>query len=113
MLAGVWQVLKKLFWLLFSVVLIWLSVANRAAVDIALTPFNYAVRDVPLFLIFFTGILVGLVLAAAVTGWLRLRAFTRHRKTERRADFLSEQVSELAETKHKDQAEIAHRAATD
>lgn len=113
MLTTLWQITRRLFWVVFSLALIWLAVANRHGVTISLAPFDVSPPSIPLYLIFFFGILVGLLLAAGVTGWLRLRAFSDHRKVERRADRLTEQVSELSEQHHREHAEIAHRAASD
>lgn len=113
MLTTLWQIVRRLFWALFSLALIWLAVANRHGVTVSVAPLDIPEFNMPLYLIFFVGILVGLILAAGVTGWLRLRAFTKRRKVERRADRLTEQVSELSEQRHRDHAEIAHKAASD
>lgn len=112
MLSNIWKFLRRLSWFVFAVLLIFFAVNNRQGVVLSLEPFGF-LPPVPVFLIFFAGIFVGLIAAAGVTGWLRLEGFTKRRKAERRASYLEEQVSALSEDAHKQRAHEAHKAATD
>ncbi len=91
-----------------ALVLIIFSISNRASIDLAFYPFDY-VLTVPLYFVLFTGIFIGLIIAASVSGYLQLRGFARRRKAERKATELEEQVSELSEEVHSKRSEEGHR----
>lgn len=112
MLSSLWIFCRRLLWVAFAVLLIFFAVNNRQNVVISLEPFGY-LAPVPAFWLIFIGIFIGLIAAAAVTGWLRLQGFTKRRKAERRADYLEGQVSALAEDAHLHRAEKAHNAASE
>jgi len=107
------SLIRRLFWILLGVFLIFFSVNNRTAIDLVFEPFDFIVPGVPAFWLLFIGIFIGLILAATVTGWIRLKGFARRRQAERRADFLEDRVSALSEDVHKSHAEKAHTAASD
>lgn len=75
------RTVRLTLWILFSVFIIALAVLNRHTVDVWLLPGS--TLPLPLFLVFFAGIFVGLIAAALVTGWLRLKSFTSKRQAER------------------------------
>lgn len=105
------SLIRRLFWILLALALVFFSVNNRAPVQLSFEPFAFSF-PVPAFLLIFIGIFIGLMLAAGVTGWLRLQGFARRRKAERRAAFLEDQVSALSEDAHKTRAGQAHEAAS-
>ncbi|MFC4346878.1 hypothetical protein ACFO5Q_03360 [Kordiimonas lipolytica] len=104
------SLIRRLFWILLALFLILFSVNNRGPVQLSFEPFEFNF-PVPAFLLVFAGIFIGLMLAAGVTGWLRLKGFARRRQAERRASFLEDQVSALSEDAHKAKAGEAHKAA--
>ena len=106
------SLIRRLFWILLALALVFFSVNNRAPVTLSFAPFGFS-ADVPAFLLIFIGIFIGLILAAGVTGWLRLKGFARRRKAERRASSLEDQVSALSEDAHKVRAEGAHESASE
>lgn len=112
MLPSLWIFLKRVLWVLFAVLLIFFAVNNRQDIVISLEPFGY-LAPMPAFWLLFAGIFIGLAAAASVTGWLRLQGFAKRRKAERRASYLEEQVSALAEDAHQHRADKAHTAASD
>ncbi len=101
------KLIRHTFWFSLAACLILFSVNNRQLVDVSLFPLegDYAI---PAFFLIFVGIFIGLLAAAGVTGWLRLKAFTRRRKAERRANELEGQVAALSEDEHKKNAKEAH-----
>ncbi|SDD23829.1 lipopolysaccharide assembly protein LapA domain-containing protein [Kordiimonas lacus] len=105
------SLIRRIFWILLALFLIYFSVNNRTPVDLRFAPFDVTFA-VPAFLLVFVGIFIGLLLAAGVTGWLRLKGFARRRQAERRAAYLEDQVSALAEDAHEAKARRAHDAAT-
>ncbi|NVJ70096.1 MAG: hypothetical protein HWE08_07070 [Alphaproteobacteria bacterium] len=104
------SLIRRLFWIALALFLVFFSVNNRGPVLLSFDPFDVAF-SVPAFLLVFLGIFIGLSLAAGVTGWLRLKGFTRRRQAERRATYLEDQVSALSEDVHKVRAGQAHEAA--
>lgn len=110
MAQGFASLIRRLFWILLALFLVFFSVNNRGAVTLQFSPFDFTL-PVPAFLLVFAGIFIGLFLAAGATGWLRLKGFARRRKAERRAAYLEEQVSALSEDAHKTRADDAHRTA--
>ena len=109
-------VIRRIFWFVLALLLILFAVSNRQNVVLSLEPFGALGEPVPVFLVLFLGIFIGLLIAGGVTGWLRLKGFARRRKAERRAGHLEDQVSALAEDVHKAHAVSAHetaRAATE
>jgi|GEM_PF-1716273 len=104
------SLIRRLFWILLALFLIYFSVNNRLPVALSFSPFDFTF-SVPAFLLVFAGIFIGLMLAAGVTGWLRLKGFARRRQAERRASYLEDQVSALSEDAHKAKAGDAHRTA--
>jgi uncharacterized integral membrane protein len=106
------SLIRRIFWILLGIFLIFFAVSNRTRVTLSFEPFGTA-GNIPVFLVLFAGIFIGLILAAGVTGWLRLKGFTRRRQAERRASSLEQQVSTLSEDVHKAHAAEAHEAARD
>ena len=104
--------LRRLFWILLALGLIWFSVSNRHAVPLSLAPFPWY-ADLPLYLIFFAGVFFGVALSVVVSGWLRLKGFLRAHKAERRAKALESEVAVLAEDSQRRQAETAHARASE
>lgn len=107
--------IRRLFWLLLAAVLVIFSINNRMWLPLTFEPFGVSF-ELPVYGILFLGIFIGLLVAAGVTGWLRLKGFAARRQAERRAGYLEDQVSALAEDAHKTHAEEAHskvRAATE
>jgi len=104
--------IRRLFWLALALALIFFSVNNREAVPLRFEPFSFTVA-VPAYGLLFLGIFIGLIVAGAVTGWLRLKGFTKRRQAERRAGQLETQVAAMAEDAHKGHAAEAHAAASD
>ncbi len=107
------SLIRRLFWILLGVFLIFFSVNNRTAIELVFEPFDFVIPGVPAFWLLFIGIFIGLILAASVTGWIRLKGFARRRQAERRADFLEDRVTALSEDAYKSHAEKAHMAASD
>ncbi len=112
MLANTWKLLRRLWWFVFAVLIVTFSIFNRTGVALSLGPLG-SIDGFPVYLIFFLGVFVGLITAAAVTGWLRLQGFAKRRKAERRSRYLEGQVSALSENAHKQHARQAHDAASD
>ncbi|WP_308911172.1 LapA family protein [Pseudokordiimonas caeni] len=99
--------LRRLFWGILAVLLVFFAVNNRAPVTIAFEPFPFTVT-MPLWLVLFVGIFVGLAVAGMVTSWLRLKGFTARRKAERRAKSLEGEMADLTA-----RAQDAERSATE
>lgn len=112
MMLKIWTVIRKILWGALALFLILFAVNNRQSVVLSFEPLGY-IGPMPLFILLFMGIFIGLITAAGVTGWLRLQGFARRRKAERRADQLEEQVSALSEDAHQHRAQKAHSAASD
>lgn len=104
------RLIRRLFWVALGFVLIFFAVKNRHAVDVSFEPVlgTYSIK---LWVVLFVGIFIGLMVSAAVTGWLRLEGFARRRKAERRAEYLGEQMAAMAEDAHVGRAHKAHSAA--
>lgn len=112
MLATIWTLLRRILWGALALFLILFAINNRESVVLSLEPLGF-IGPMPLFVLLFIGIFIGLLAAAGVTGWLRLQGFARRRKAERRADHLEEQVTALSEDVYHHKANKAHAAATD
>lgn len=106
------RLIRRILWVLLGVVLIFFAVKNRHAVEISFDPF-LGPFHVKLWIVLFAGIFIGLMVSAAVTGWLRLESFAKRRKAERRADYLGEQMAAMAEDAHAGRAHKAHTTAGD
>lgn len=88
--------IRRLVWVTIGLILVIFSVSNHQNIPVDLWPLAYVV-EVPLYLILFAGILVGLVAAGFVTGWLRLQSFTARRKAERTSSIMAEKVNRMSE----------------
>ncbi len=107
--------IRRLFWLLLAAALVIFSINNRSWLPLSFEPFGFSF-ELPVYGILFLGIFIGLLVAAGVTGWLRLKGLAARRQAERRAGYLEDQVSALSEDAHKAHADVAHasvRAATE
>jgi len=106
------RLIRRLTWILIGLALIFFAVNNRGSVELSFAPIagNYLI---PIWWVLFTGIFIGLVVAAAVTSWLRLEGFTKRRKAERRAEYLDEQMTAMAEDAYEGKAHRAHSAASE
>ncbi|UTW58924.1 LapA family protein [Kordiimonas sp. SCSIO 12603] len=102
--------IRRLFWLLIGLALVFFAVNNRTMVQISFEPF-WSGFSMPLYLLLFIGIFIGLLVSAFVTGWLRLEGFTKRRKAERRAGYLEDQMSAMAEDAYVTQAARARETA--
>ncbi|PCI64370.1 MAG: hypothetical protein COB37_01995 [Kordiimonadales bacterium] len=104
--------IRRLVWVVLGIVLVFFAVNNRADVAVSFDPLfgSYAI---PIYIILFAGIFIGLMVAAVVTSWLRLEGFTKRRKAERRADYLDDQMSAMAEDAHQVRSTRAHNAASE
>ena len=102
------KLLRGIFWFLIAISLIFFSVNNRHDAGLKLDPFFTEVPPIPVYIILFIGIFVGIVVTGMSLSWLRLKGFTKHRKVERVASHLEEQVTTLSEDLHKNKAEQAH-----
>ena len=104
--------IRRLLWISIGVALVVFAVNNRVITEISLSPLPFSL-SLPLWGLLFAGIFIGLIIAATVTGWIRLQGFTQRRKAERRAVYLDKQVTALAEDAHQGRAAKAHNAASD
>jgi len=104
------SLIRRLFWIFLGLALVFFSVNNRTPISLSFEPFDFSV-PIPVYGLLFAGVFIGLLLAAGATGWLRLKGFAKRRKAERRATYLEDQVTALAEDAHKAHASDAHRAA--
>ncbi|WP_417452002.1 hypothetical protein [Kordiimonas sp.] len=102
------SLIRRIFWVALAVLLILFAISNRQPVVLSLEPFGALMAPVPVYLVLFLGIFVGLLIAGGVTGWIRLKGFARRRKAERRAGHLEDQVSVLSEDVHKAHAKSSH-----
>lgn len=88
--------LKRILTIIFALVIITLSVFNRQAVDLVWS-MNGDALTVPLYLVLFLGIFVGLITVVLTTSWKRLKSFTSKRQADRRVEALEQQVANLSE----------------
>ncbi len=90
------KLISRLFWLLLAALLIVFSIANRQPVDlhIPLTDFIIPLRA---FWLLFAGIIIGVLLAGSISGWMRLKGFVEVRKSTREVDRLKEQMDAMSE----------------
>ncbi len=102
--------IRRFLWLCLGVLLVVFAVNNRGAIPLSFEPFGLSF-SIPIYLVLFAGIFLGLFISAFVTGWLRLESFTKRRKAERRADYLGEQMSSMAEDAYKTRSDRAHETA--
>lgn len=112
MFVSLWNVIRRVLWAIFALALIAFAVENRQLVVLSLGPFGQ-LTNIPIFLLLFLGIFIGLLTAGAVTGWFRLKGFTQRRQAERRVQSLEEQMSAMAEDAHQHRADQAHTRAAD
>ena len=89
-------VLRRLITFIIALVIIILSVMNRHDISLMWAPGKPAI-SLPLYFVFFAGIFFGLLAAAYATSWLRLKAFTRARAAERRANDLESERATLTQ----------------
>lgn len=104
--------IRRLVWVLLGIVLVFFAVNNRVRVPVSFDPL-FGSENIPIYIILFAGIFIGLMVAAVVTSWLRLEGFTKRRKAERRADYLDDQMSAMAEDAHQVRSVRAHNAASE
>ena len=102
------RLLKLLFWLLLGGALVGFALLNKGVVVLDLGPFIGAL-ETRLFVVLFIGIFIGIGLSAAVTSWLRLKAFTGRRKAERQNKDLANQVNALEEDALKNATEKSNK----
>jgi len=112
MVKSLSQLIRRAAWILLGLALIFFAVKNRGGVPVSFEPIA-GVQNIPIWIILFAGIFIGLAVSAAVTSWLRLEGFAKRRKAERRADYLDSQMALMAEDAHKGRAAHAHAAATE
>jgi H+/Cl- antiporter ClcA len=112
MFVSLWNVTRRVLWAVFALALIAFAIENRQLVTVSLGPLGQ-LSNIPVFLLLFLGIFIGLIAAGAVTGWLRLKGFTERRKAVRRANALEEQMSAMAEDAHQHRAGQAHSHVAD
>lgn len=104
--------IRRLFWIITGVALVIFAVNNRQITEISLAPMPFSI-SMPVWGLVFIGIFIGLIVSATVTGWIRLKGFTKRRKAERRADYLDGQMAAMTEDAHHGRAAKAHQAASD
>jgi len=97
--------LKRILTIIFALVIITLSVFNRQAVGLVWSMSGDSIT-VPLYLVLFLGIFVGLITVVLTTSWKRLKNFTSKRQADRRVEALEQQVADLSEElgQHRGQA---------
>jgi len=79
---------------LFALALVAWAVVNREAVDVAFPMTDWSLR-LPVHLVFFAGLIVGVLLAGIVTLLPRLRGRLRRRRLEKRAKAAESRIDEL------------------
>jgi len=89
------KILRTIALVLISVLLIVFAVGNRQAVPIDLWPFYYEITSLPLFVVFFFGILVGVGLSAIVMAFRGVKHYTRLRSERKEKEKLSSNVEKL------------------
>ena len=111
-MRGIGRFITVLLWIAIAVALIWVAISNRTPVLVgfAWTPW---LIETKLYLVFFFGILIGLVIAGTVTGWFRLQSFVARRQAERRAKALEKDMDTLAEEAYRTTADAAQGAAAE
>jgi len=112
MVKSLSRLIRRAAWIFLGLALIFFAVKNRDSVPVSFEPL-LGIYDVPVWVLLFAGIFIGLAVSAAVTSWLRLEGFTKRRKAERRADYLDNQMALMAEDAHKGRAVHAHAAASE
>jgi uncharacterized integral membrane protein len=112
MAQSLFRLIRRSLWILLGISLIIFAVNNRQGVELSFAPLWGSI-PVPAWLILFAGIFIGLLVSATVTSWLRLEGFARRRKAERRADYLDDQMTAMAEDAHAGRAHKAHTAASE
>lgn len=113
------KIMKSISLLFLALVLIVFSVANRHVVPVDLWPFSSG-EDMPLFVVFFIGIFVGLILAGVLLAFRGVRHYTEMRSAKAETARLSDEVGELegeldkkpAKVDQKDYTETAPAKAT-
>ena len=105
-MRGFTRFLRILFWILVTVFLVWVSVSNRQPVFINFMVLNTSV-ETKVFVVYFLGIFTGLLMAGAVTGWLRLKGFVARRKAERQSEALRQDMATMQENLHKAESKSA------
>ena len=88
--------LKRILTIIFALVIITLSLFNRQAVELVWSMSGDSV-SVPLYLVLFLGIFVGLLTVILTTSWQRLKNFTAKRQADRRVEALEQQVVNMSE----------------
>ncbi len=87
--------LRTIALFLVSAILIVFAVGNRQPVDLDLWPFYYEVASVPVFVVFFIGILVGVALSGVVMAFRGVKHFTELRSEKKEKQKLSSDVEKL------------------
>jgi len=106
------KLIRRLVWLLIGLVLVFFAVNNRGVVEISFAPFADGIF-IQAWWLLFAGIFIGIGVTASVASWLRLEGFAKRRKAERRADYLDDQMTAMAEDAHAGRAHRAHQAASE
>lgn len=99
--------LKRILTILFALVIITLSVFNRQTVELVWSMGGDSL-SVPLYLVLFLGIFVGLVTVVLTTSWKRLKNFASKRQADRRVVALEQQVANLNEELGQLKGQAAH-----
>jgi uncharacterized integral membrane protein len=87
--------LRTITLFLISAVLIIFAVGNRQPVSLDLWPLLYETAPIPVFVIFFIGILVGVALSAVVVAIRGVKHFTEIRSAKKEKEKLSSDVENL------------------
>ena len=106
------RLIRRLSWIFIGLGLLFFAVNNRGAVELSFAPLAGSYL-IPIWWILFAGIFIGLIVSATVTSWLRLEGFAKRRKAERRAEYLDDQMTAMAEDAYEGKAHRAHSAASE
>ncbi len=80
--------------MILAAVVVLFIVANRESVNVSFWPLPYY-KPMPLYLVFFIGLFVGMALAGAIGVIKRARSFARARRAEKQAQKLQTEVDSL------------------
>ncbi|UTW55283.1 hypothetical protein [Kordiimonas sp. SCSIO 12610] len=108
MIADIVKFFRFLFWLSLAVILVIFSVNNRHDADLSFDPLFSNLPPIPVYMVLFAGIFIGITITGLSLNWLRLKGFTKRRQAERAASTLEDQVSTLSEDLHNSKAKLAH-----
>lgn len=93
------RLISILFWLVFALFLIDFAIGNRAEVFVVLRALRVAV-PMPVYMVFFIGILTGVLLAVIATSGHRFKRFVERRQAERALKVTKAENESLRETVH-------------